>query len=206
MWSCNFHSYLHLVIVIGRVRVEDPKHISNAASSQSPDLTTSVMVEKWLHQIFSCLVEHRAVVIIQTLTLTQILCRHLRTQMVYIHIRVFCSNLGRDGNLHTTTNYTPALVLLISVAFEHCAPCGHSWKVVRKYHRLMQSEPAPSTSERECASAICVSPWYFCTAFCECPLNMQCSNATEINSISCSLMTSTLTTKYDIWLSQRKFQ
>jgi hypothetical protein len=76
--SCHLTD-LCLVIIIRRVRVEYPEHIGNAARSESPDLTATMMVEEWLHQVLSRLVKHRAVVIIQTLTLTQILIASLDT-------------------------------------------------------------------------------------------------------------------------------
>ena len=49
---------LCLVVVIRGVRIEYPEDISNAAGSQSPDLTAAMMVEKWLHQVLSRLVKH----------------------------------------------------------------------------------------------------------------------------------------------------
>ena len=97
----------------------------------------------------------------------------------------WCSHWPQISNCHgirIVQTELKSAVLLISVVFEHCVLRGRSWKAVWKYHGFTQIADAHSLSEVEGASSLCVSLWYFRTTFCECPRNMQCSNATKINS------------------------
>ena len=73
---------------------------------------------------------------------------------------VYCSllrytDIGYSTTMSGTTRVRSTssikLILLISVAFEHCVLRGRSRKVVQKYHGLTQSEPTPFALESECA-------------------------------------------------------